>query len=150
MKLRLAWMKRLPLSGASSQNLIYTCDIEKIPDKPGVYVFGRMHGRKFEALYVGKGNSVRSRVKTQFKNLPLMKHVEKAMNGRRVLWVGQFMPAQGQQIGNCLPLIERTIIRHFLSEGHNLSNLRGTILKRHEIISADAGKSIPGTIFLNN
>lgn len=33
----------------------------------------------------------------------------------------------------CLPILERTLIRYFLSEGHDLVNIQGTQLRRHEV-----------------
>ena len=36
----------------------------------------------------------------------------------------------------CLPLIERALIRYFLSEGDDLVNKQGTRLRRHELSSS--------------
>ena len=85
MKLHLEWMTPIALCDGSTENLIYTCDRVELPESPGIYVFARKHGESFEALYVGKAGSVQERVRTQFKNLPLMRHVEKAKTGERVL-----------------------------------------------------------------
>ena len=82
MRLHVDWMEPLPLSDGSDRNLIYKCELEDLPIGAGIYIFGRRHGRNIEALYVGKANSIRARVKSQLKNLPLMKHIEKCENGQ--------------------------------------------------------------------
>jgi hypothetical protein len=114
--------------------------------------FGRRHGASFEALYVGKASgSLQDRVKTQFKNLPLMKHLENAKTGERILLLGRFISQQGQQADNCLPIIERALIRHFLERDDDLVNVQGARLKTHEIISngAAAKHTIPSSIVVD-
>jgi excinuclease UvrABC nuclease subunit len=86
MKLQIQWAKPVTLRDAARENLIYKADLDKLPDAPGVYVFGRRWGRdQFEALYVGKATRIRGRVKGHFNNLRLMQHLHNAKNGRRVL-----------------------------------------------------------------
>jgi len=48
---------------------------------------------------------------------------------------GVFKPRPGQNLGKSLPIIERALIRYFLSEGHDLVNIAGTQLRRHDITS---------------
>jgi hypothetical protein len=150
MKLRLEWSQPIALRDASGENLIYSFDSAKLPLSAGLYVFGRQHGTTFEALYVGKANSVRNRAKGQLKNLPLMLHLQKAKSGRRVVLGGRFVPKPKQNRDKCLPLLERALIRHFLSEAHDLVNIKGTRLKRHEITSAGLPKRImPEMMFVD-
>jgi hypothetical protein len=148
MKLRLEWERPLLLKDASDQNLIYSFDHAKAPDGSGIYIFGRQHGKKFEALYVGKAGSIQSRAKGQLKNLPLMLHLQNAKNGKRVLLTGRFVANKGQRQDKCLSLLERALIRHFLSEGHDLVNIQGTRLRRHEITSVGF-KSVPELMFVD-
>jgi hypothetical protein len=70
------------------------------------------------------------------KNLPLMLHLKNAKNGKRIVLAGRFLSRPGQQIKTCLPLIERALIRYFLSEGHDLVNKQGTRLRRREVSSS--------------
>jgi hypothetical protein len=151
MKLQLEWTRQIPLRSAAQQNLIYSVDQDKLPDGAGVYVFGRRFGSGFEALYVGKANYIRGRVNGQFKNLPLMMHVKNAKIGKRVVLTGCFKPKPGQKLDKCLPLIERALIRYFLSEGHDLVNKQGTRLHRHEVISTGKHpkRLIPKLMFLD-
>lgn len=131
MILNLVWSRALPLKDGSKQNMIYAMALKKIPKTPGVYVFGRRYGNNFEALYVGKANKIRSRVRGQFNNLRLMQHLKNAKSGKRILLAAQFKPKPGQALGKCITLIERALIRHFLSEGHDLVNKQGVRLRRH-------------------
>jgi hypothetical protein len=98
----------MPLKNAGRhQNLLYTFDHRKLPIGAGVYVFGRRFGRNFEALYVGKANAIRWRVRGQLKNLPLMLHLKNGKIGKRVVLAGRFISKPGQQGKKCLTLLER-------------------------------------------
>ncbi len=136
MKLSVEWMRPLALKDAAKQNLIYSVMLEKLPVAAGVYVFGRRWGTQFEALYVGKANKIRGRVKGQMNNLRLMQHLKNAKTGKRIVLAGRIITKPGQQLDRCLPLIERALIRYFLSEGHDLVNKQGTRLRRHELSSS--------------
>jgi hypothetical protein len=152
MRLQIDWYKPMVLKDASRENLIYKTDLDKIPAVPGIYVFGRKWGREqFEALYVGKANRLRNRVKGHFNNLRLMQHLRNAKNGKRIVLFGRVVTKPGQQLDKCLRMIERGFIRYFLSEGHDLVNKQGTRLRRHEI--ASSGKHpkryFPGLMYVD-
>lgn len=53
----------------------------------------------------------------------------------RISSTGRLAPKPGQQTKKCLRLIERVLIRHFLTEGHDLVNRQGTRLRGHEVTS---------------
>jgi hypothetical protein len=106
-----------------------------LPRAAGIYIFGRRYAKTFEALYVGKANNIRSRVKGQLGNLRLMLHVKNAEAGKRIVLAGLFICKPGQRTAKGLVLTERAMIRYFLSEGHDLVNRQGTRLRRHEIMS---------------
>lgn len=148
MKLHIEWMRPIVLK--DDENLIYGVDLDKLPNVAGFYVFGRRWGSQFEALYVGKANRIRGRVKGQMNNLRLMQHLKNAKAGKRVLLYGKIVMRPGQRIEKCLALIERALIRYFLSEGHDLVNKQGTRLRRHEV--ASSGKHpkrfIPGLMYV--
>jgi hypothetical protein len=150
MILHLEWTRAIPLRDGTKQNMIYTIALDKLQRVPGVYILGRRYSSNFEALYVGKANRIRSRVRGQLNNLRLMQHLKNAKSGKRILLAGQFRPRPGQSLEKCLALIERALIRYFLSEGHDLVNKQGVRLRRHEIASAGSHpkKLFPGTIYL--
>jgi hypothetical protein len=134
---------------ARRQGQIYAVDLERLPIGAGVYVFARRWGSSFEALYVGKANNIRSRIPQQLNNVRLMQHIWNARNGGRVVIVGEFIARGGQRLPVSLPLIEKALIRHFLSEGHDLVNVQGTTLRQHEVLSENRPLAfVPGSIFL--
>jgi len=135
MRLHVEWTRPIPLRKAKEQNALYGIDLDKLPRSPGIYIFGRRYGQSFEALYVGKANKIRSRVRSQLNNLRLMQHLKNASAGKRILLAGQFTAKPGQRQPKSLALAERALIRHFLSEGHDLVNQQGTRLRRHELAS---------------
>ena len=138
MKLHLDWARLIPLKDGSREQLIYAVDLSKLPKVGGIYVFGRQRKdqtRNLEALYVGKANNIRSRIRGQLKNLPLMLHLKNARQGQRLVLIARFVGQPGQRAGKSLAVIERALIRYFLSEGHDLVNKQGTRLRRHEITS---------------
>lgn len=149
MKLHMEWARQLILADASDSNMIYSFDYAKLPETAGVYVFGRRYGKQFEALYVGKAGELRWRTKGQLNNLRLMQHIKNAKNGKRVLLAGRFIPKRGQQESKCLGILERALIRYFLSEGHDLVNKQGTRLRRHEISSVGSKRDVPALMFVD-
>lgn len=151
MELKIQWMRPQPLTNGSRTGLIYTTTLDKLPEKCGIYIFGRHWGKsKFGALYVGKAHNVRSRVKGQLNNLRLMRHVQSATSGKRLLMAGIFATKSDRRKEKCLPLLERAFIRHFLSEGHDPVNKQGTRIRRHKVESNGtfAKSFFPSLIYL--
>ncbi len=136
MKLHLEWSRQIILRRSRQRSLVYTIDMDKLPDEPGLYVFGRRFGNSFEALYVGKAKTIRRRVRNQLNNSRLMQHVMTARRGKRILLVGRYVSKPGQDETKSLLLLEQALIRHFVSEGHDLVNKNGTRIRQHEITSA--------------
>lgn len=149
MKLHVEWSKPIPLR-PNRDGISYTVDLTKVTEYPGVYIFGRRHGDIFEALYVGKSMNIRRRVKGHLNSLRLMKHLRTAKTGKKLLLVGEYITKPGQRIEKCLGLTERALIRNFLSEGHDLVNLQGTRIRRHELESTGRHpkKFFPSLIYL--
>jgi hypothetical protein len=149
MKLKLEWEHQVPLVRTSRQQLGYTVALEKVPEAAGIYIFGRKFGKKVEALYVGKAANIRRRIKGHFNNLRLMNHLHDARMGRRVLLVARFVSGPGQNAEKCLRILERALIRYFLSEGHDLVNKQGTRLHRHEVESSGSKRVVPSLMFVD-
>lgn len=135
MKLKIIWGKPVSLERASNKGLIYSINVEKIPDVAGINIFARHWGKSYEALYVGKSTNLRGRVHGHLNNLKLMKYLENAKTGKRVVIIGQTSTLPGQKLKNVLHTLERAFIRHFLAEGHDLVNQQGIRIRRHEIFS---------------
>ncbi|MEW5947437.1 MAG: hypothetical protein AB1742_14700 [bacterium] len=149
MKVAIEWERPLTLKDGSRHDLIYFIEQEKIPDAPGIYVFGRKWGTNMEALYVGTATNIRNRVKGQFNNLRLMQHLKNAKSGKRIVLFGLVQLKQGQKLDKVILLSEKCFIRHFLAQGHDLVNKHGIKIRRHEI-SSDGHcpkKFIPSVMF---
>lgn len=132
-EINLEWYRPIDLSDGREQKLIYNVNLDKVPTIPGIYVFGRCHGKSFEALYVGKATNIRSRVKQQIeRNLRLMRHIEYARTGNLFLLIGEINTKPGQKLEKVLAITERIFIRHFLAEGNDLVNTKGTRIRRHK------------------
>jgi hypothetical protein len=152
MQLSLEWSNAIPLIDGRKQNLIYVLDWKRLPDSPGVYVFGRQRRNGgFEALYVGRAANIRSRVWSHRNNLRLMVGLEKAKQGKLLVRAGVLKMRDGPKLKRSLPIIERALIRYFLSEGHGLVNKAGTLLRRHEISSVGKhpNQFIPRLMFVD-
>ncbi|OGX18433.1 MAG: hypothetical protein A3K83_03260 [Omnitrophica WOR_2 bacterium RBG_13_44_8b] len=134
MRLDIEWRRLIFLRDASRENLIYNMAVDRLRATAGVYIFGRRWGNQFEALYVGKARNIRGRVRGQLNNLRVMQHLRNAKTGRRFILTGNVITKPGQQLEKCLVLVERALIRYFLSEGHDLVNMQGTRLRRHELL----------------
>ncbi|OQW98360.1 MAG: hypothetical protein BWK74_04680 [Desulfobacteraceae bacterium A6] len=134
MDLHLKWHQPLSLTDDSANNGVYAVNLDPIPSTPGIYIFLRVHGATAECLYVGKANKLKERVKTQLNNSKLMQGIKNADAGKRRLLFGEFVPKKGQQQKNLLT-IERTLIRHYLSIGDQLLNIKGTGLVKNSVSS---------------
>ena len=56
----------------------------------------------------------------------------------------------GLQSRRVMTLVERALIRHFLSEGHDLVNVSGTTLRRHELVSTHQPmRFVPPVMYLD-
>jgi hypothetical protein len=117
-------------------NQIYRCgSLERIPRKPGVYVFARKFGKTVIPLYVGQASKLRGRIEGQFNNLKLMMGLKSAPSGRRILLVARLSLKPGQQMSKVLDIVESAIIKNALAQGHDLLNQHGTKTKVHTISS---------------
>jgi hypothetical protein len=153
--IRLKWMREIPLADDTGKNLLYSVDRSKLPESGGLYVFGRRYGKEFEALYVGKAASIRTRVQQQCEHVSLMMHLKKAVRGKRVILIARYVSSPGHNAGRCIAVAERALIRHLLLAGHDLLNKQGTRLRRHEIHSTGtkrAGRErvIPAIMYLDH
>jgi predicted GIY-YIG superfamily endonuclease len=150
MDLQVEWGKPIRLRSGKRKGLIYSLDLDVLPRSPGIYIFVRQWGKTYEALYIGKTNDLRSRIKNHLNNLRLMRHIEYAKNGHRYLIVGHCITKRGQRIEKALELLERGYLRYFLSEGHDLVNQQGVRIQRHTIESDGSVPKafIPRTVYL--
>lgn len=107
----------------------YSPDLNEIPQSPGIYLFYRMYGKRFQVFYVGKALNLRSRLKGQLNNLKLMNSIRDATNGAKMLAYAEVVTKPGQKAQLAILASERLMIRHFVEEGHVLFNIHGVKLK---------------------
>ncbi len=128
MDILLEWLKPVQLIDGSKENLVYSVPrLDKIPEAPGVYVFARRFGDTACPLYIGQALKLRGRIKNQLQgNVRLMQGINKAKSGDRLLLLAKIVKKQGQQVERVLDTVERALIEHALSQGHDLLNKQGT------------------------
>ncbi|HVY39525.1 MAG TPA: hypothetical protein VHM31_16410 [Polyangia bacterium] len=124
MNLKVYWHPPVRLVDGRKDNLIYSCDWERIPEGPGVYMFGRLFAGSFAPLYIGKSKGVAGRIWQHLAgNIPLMMKLKNgAKNGQRVVVAGEWQSSRGQNARKALGLIESALIKHSLLQGHDIFN----------------------------
>ena len=75
--------------------------------------------------------------------------LEEGKKRQRIILAARFVSRPGQQETKCLALLERALIRYFLSEGHDLVNKQGARLRRHEITSKNPRRAVPHLMFVD-
>ena len=112
-------------------NLTYCCEGENIPEKPGVYVFGRQHGQSITPIYIGESKDISQRIWEHLEGyVELMNALRKVKLGSRVILVGIL---ESRFTKDTLGLIEGMLIEHALDEGFGLLNVSKTNPSYHEV-----------------
>src|SRR5580765_6459591 len=134
------WAHPVELIDGTKQKLVYTLkDFEALPEEAGIYLFCRLWGKrpaKITPLYIGRASNIRVRIRQHFeRNVKLMNGIRDPDlgNGRRgLIWctVRAQAPKKKKKI---LDILERGLIEHALSEGHELLNVKLTKLKTHSV-----------------
>jgi hypothetical protein len=68
---------------------------------------------------------------------------------RILVIAGKLISKRGQQEEKCLSLLERALIRYFLSEGYDLVTKQDMRLRRHEIASKKSKRFVPRLMFVD-
>jgi hypothetical protein len=134
------WSRPINLIDGSKQKLVFALkDPEALPEEAGIYVFCRIWGQRpvqLTPLYIGKAANIRARIRQHIEgNVRLMQGIKdpEIGNGSRgVIWctVRARAPKKCEKI---LDVLERGLIQHALSEGHELLNVKLTKLKAHSV-----------------
>jgi hypothetical protein len=136
-RIDVTWDKPIRLKDGSKLNQVYYCpSLDRISNKAGVYVFARSFGAVVAPLYVGQASRLRNRIEQQFKsNVHLMIGLQQADIGRRLLLVGRLKLHRGQRKKKVLDIVESSLIKHALTQGHVLLNKQGVRTSVHTIKS---------------
>ncbi|WP_339137220.1 MAG: GIY-YIG nuclease family protein [Candidatus Electrothrix sp. GW3-4] len=134
MNLEIKWHQPASLEDGDDENLIYSVDgLEEWEDLPAIYMFCRNYGGVLVPLYIGRSKNVGQRIKQHLNTTRMMKSIQKAPKGEKVLVIGEFIPKPGQSIDSSLKILEKTLIEHALTEGYELINKSGTKTPVHTI-----------------
>ena len=120
MKLEIEWQRPIPLKRVRSGIGIYEIDLDKLPKEPGIYIFARKWSTSYEALYIGRSQRLRGRIRGHLNNLKLMQHIHEAKIGKRVVLYGKPIAKPGQKMDKILSILEKALIKHFLLQGHDI------------------------------
>jgi hypothetical protein len=135
MKLKIEWQKPRKLIDGRNQDLIYTIEgLDELYGMTGVYMFCRQHGTSLSPLYIGKAEDIGIRIKQHLKNnITLMMKIGRALNGNKVLVIGEFIAKPGQEKKKSISIIEQALIESALSKGYELLNVQGAKTPTHKI-----------------
>ena len=129
-----SWSEPISLVDGTKENQIYhTDEIDRIPDKPGIYVFARSHGESVSPMYIGQADNLKKRIEQQFNNVNLMMSIKNAPKAKRILLYCEAKIHKRQNRKQVLAILENALIDHALSEGHVLVNKQGTKRPTHKI-----------------
>ena len=128
MQISATWSKPIQLKKCKPGGLIYELDLEALPNEPGVYVFYREHSGKPSLIYIGETYSIRARTKGHLCSLPLMRAIENTPTGKRYMIYCTVDTASREKAKKQVKIIEKALILHAQTEGHELFNKKGTKL----------------------
>jgi hypothetical protein len=128
MEINAEWSEPIALKKDVRGGLIYTLNLEDLPEDPGAYVFGRRHGRTVVPIYIGETLSVQGRIRNHLNSVLLMKAIEKAPNGSRFLIYCTVKAGTKDKAKKHVKILEKALLLHAQSEGHELFNKKGTKL----------------------
>lgn len=147
MKIELAWEAPLSLKPVNTGGYKFEEIEEQLPASAGIYVFARKFGSSYSPIYIGKAQNLRTRLRAQFRSLPLMVKVKNwnqvdaedaslAVSGKRVLFIARLTkPTTSISIDKALGISERALIEHALTEGYNIVNIQMTKTRYDEVES---------------
>lgn len=136
MDISITWHNPLALIDGSKLSLTFTVEEAGIPDKPGCYVFFNQYGDSKHIIYIGQAKNLNSRVNQQFKtNVRLMNVIKEFGRGSKKLMYCTIKPKRAQRIERLLKIVEKSLIKHALTNGHELINIQGSKINFHEIES---------------
>jgi hypothetical protein len=128
MQIEATWSQPIKLKKGPPGGLIYKLNLKELPAEPGAYVFGRRHGKAVIPIYIGETLSIRDRIKGHLNSIPLMRAIEKAPNGDRFLIYSIVKSGSKNKAKKHVRIIEKALMLHAQSEGHELFNKKGSKL----------------------
>jgi len=84
-------------------------------------------------LYIGRSKNLYNRIWEHFETTTFMKQIAKSPRGEKVLIMGKYISKPGQSSERAIAIVEKALIAHALTEGHELLNKAGTKTPTHEV-----------------
>lgn len=121
MKVELDWYEPMELGSSSTlKENVKNFDFSLLPEIAGVYIFYREYGNYQEALYVGKSENIRTRMKAHFNNMKLIDGLIDTPKGQKKLIFAQVKSRS--DLAKALAQAEKGLINQLDDEKHPLLN----------------------------
>lgn len=134
MNVELDWHEPIELGSSSAlKDNLKNFDFSFIPEISGVYIFYREHGEYQEALYVGKSENIRTRMKAHFNSLKLVDGLVDTPKGQKKLIFAEVKSRSN--LVKALAQAEKGLINKLDKQKHPLLNRKLMIDQYDYIIS---------------
>lgn len=121
MKVELDWYEPMELGSSSTlKENVKNFDFSLLPEISGVYIFYREYGNYQEALYVGKSENIRTRMKAHFNNMKLIDGLIDTPKGQKKLIFAEVKSRS--DLAKALAQAEKGLINQLDDEKHPLLN----------------------------
>ncbi|NUE92389.1 GIY-YIG nuclease family protein [Acinetobacter seifertii] len=121
MQVELEWYEPIELGSSSTlKENVKNFDLSLIPEISGVYIFYREYGNYQEALYVGKSENIRMRMKSHFNSIKLVDGLIDTPKGQKKLIFAEVKTRS--DLGKALAQAEKGLINQLDDEKHPLLN----------------------------
>lgn len=121
MKVELDWYEPMELGSSSTlKENVKNFDFLLLPEISGVYIFYREYGNYQEALYVGKSENIRTRMKAHFNNMKLIDGLIDTPKGQKKLIFAEVKSRS--DLAKALAQAEKGLINQLDDEKHPLLN----------------------------
>lgn len=121
MNVELDWYDPIELGGSSTlKENVKNFNLALLPEISGVYIFYREYGDYQEALYVGKSENIRIRMKAHFNSIKLIDGLVDTPKGQKKLIFAEVKTRS--DLGKALAQAEKGLINQLDDEKHPLLN----------------------------
>lgn len=123
MNVELDWYEPIELGSSSTlKENVKNFDLSLIPEISGVYIFYREYANYKEALYVGKSENIRTRMKAHFNSIKLIDGLVDTLKGQKKLIFAEVKTRSN--LAKALAQAEKGLINQLDKEDHPLLNRR--------------------------
>ena len=121
MNVELDWHEPIELGSSSTlKENVKNFDLSLLPEISGVYIFYREYGDYQEALYVGKSENIRTRMKAHFNSIKLIDGLVETPKGKKKLIFAEVKTRS--DLAKALAQAEKGLINQLDDEQHPLLN----------------------------